>query len=145
MSEIILDTKRNIIEFLSSHPDISYCEVVPDWVPEERETPFGKPIIVIKPTNTDLGETQSGSLYATGNWVDMGFSVDIWTDKKTGGTIERDRIASSLFNIFNLKEVNNLYKDYGIRAKGITGGEPIFEPEPQIYRCRMTLEVSALL
>lgn len=145
MNEIILDTKRNIINFLSSHSDIAYCEVVPDRVPEERETPFANPIIVIKPTDTDLGETQSGSIYATGNWVDMRFNVDIWTDKKTGGTIERDRIASKLFNIFNLKEVNNLYKDYGIRSKRITGGTPIFEPEPQIYRCRMILEVSALL
>lgn len=145
MNDILLDTKRKIINFLSSHPDIFYCDVVPDQVPEGREKPFEKAIIVIKPINSDLGESQSGSLYATGNWVDMRFNIDIWTDKKTGGTIERDRIASALFNIFNLKEVNNLYKDYAIRSKRITGGEPIFEPEPQIYRCRMILEVSALL
>lgn len=145
MSELILNTKRNIINYLNSHLDLSYCEVVPDWIAENQEKPFEKPIIVVQPINADTGEMQSGSLYAKGNWVDMRFNVDVWTDKKTGGTIERDRIASALFDIFNFKGVNEFQIAHGIKSVGITGGTPIFEPEPQIYRCRMVLEVSALM
>jgi hypothetical protein len=146
--------KLSLLNYLKSN--ITNIEVVLDYPPEEKITPpLAMPIISIDyiaqgtsplGISDEIGEEFVNGVVTTryGNYFNINFLLDIWTDENTGGTATRDRLYGKLTELLGTTWGRQAFLNtVDMEITGFEGGSNVIETIPGNYASTKSMPANA--